>query len=108
LDLVAPWGLVQKLVKNKFKQSLLPFVVNLQPDRHDNEENINSLIQKKLYDLEKRASRLEKLNLFYEEYVFGASLLDFVKVDSPRIYKNEGDISLILNNNENSNIDENK
>ncbi|CAG8781030.1 27150_t:CDS:1, partial [Dentiscutata erythropus] len=59
-----------------------------------------------LNDLEKRASHLEKLNLFYKEYVFGTSLLDFVKVDSPCIYKIDSDISLILNNNENDNIDE--
>ncbi|KAF0498510.1 hypothetical protein F8M41_020529 [Gigaspora margarita] len=76
LDLVAPWSLVQKSFKNKFKKSLLPFVMNLQPDMHETDKDANFLDQKG-----------EKFNLFYEEYVIGASLLDFIKVDSSCVHE---------------------
>ncbi|RIB19337.1 hypothetical protein C2G38_2307481 [Gigaspora rosea] len=108
LNLVAPWGLVQNLLfKNKFKKSLLPFVEDLQPDRHDTDKNVNSLTQQNIDDLKKKANRLENFNSFYEEYVIGASLLDFVEEDSSRVHEDDSSIS-ILNNNESDNMNENE
>ncbi|CAG8751986.1 18488_t:CDS:2 [Gigaspora margarita] len=62
--------------------------MNLQPDMHETDKDANFLDQKG-----------EKFNLFYEEYVIGASLLDFIKVDSSCVHENDSGISMKLNNN---------
>ena len=78
--LIRPWGFIQGLFKKQSEKSLLPFVVK----PSDTEEHDMSLIQKKLKDLEslplsQRVEHLEKLILFFEDYVIKIPLLDFVK-----------------------------
>ncbi|CAG8484930.1 15262_t:CDS:2 [Gigaspora rosea] len=95
------------VIREEIEQSLLPFVEDLQPDRHDTDKNVNSLTQQNIDDLKKKANRLENFNSFYEEYVIGASLLDFVEEDSSRVHEDDSSIS-ILNNNESDNMNENE
>ncbi|CAG8706914.1 31116_t:CDS:2, partial [Gigaspora margarita] len=68
LGVISPWGFVQKnLFKNKYKEKLLPFAVDLQSDEPDIEENtnikedVNSSIQKRLDNLEKRVKLYENI-----------------------------------------------
>ena len=56
-------------------------MVDSQPDI---EEHKKSFVERKLEDLEKlellqRVKRLEKINLFYEEYIVNTSILDSIK-----------------------------
>ena len=84
-ELVTPWGLVHKCrgFRNKTKTSLLPFV-----EEDNTEGRKKALVERKLEGLEElklsqRVKRLEKMNLFLEEYVVNTSFLDSLRKERP-------------------------
>ncbi|CAG8760914.1 28731_t:CDS:2 [Dentiscutata erythropus] len=93
LGSISPWGFMQKkLFKNKYKEKLLPFVVDLQSGEFDTKEKSN-IKENKNSSMQKRLDNLEKRVRLYEN-IIDISLLTSIEKDSSSPNVNNGEMDI--------------